>query len=305
MGPFLASYFEDGSPPLAAETDDFRLNFAISPDAVNFTPLGRAMAKSGGPNGIARDFSILSPSKAGDGRWHLACTNHTFGTTIPNNSIDIYTGRTLDGISPTPQTFSCSAATDSGPVNWAWAPEWFTDSDGTEWFMVSTSPSGQSVDLASFSTWAYPATNAARTTFGAPVKMVGMPLGGIDCNVIKVGGTYYAFTKAGAMKMYTATSFPAGPWTLSAVNPVPDQTAVEAPNVLDMGGGVRRLYFDKYDDNGRTKYTESTDGFASFSNSTYVVCRDRMRHCSIIDLAPEPPLFALAAGGRAKAVVTP
>lgn len=278
MPPYLAGYFQD-----LGATDDQRLYLGVSSDGTRFVPLSRVAT-----NGSVRDPSILPPSVAPDGKWHVAVTNHSFNSTIPNNTVDIYTGSTLAGISPVPLTVDCSAAKTSGTVNWAWAPEWFKDTDGTVWFIVATSTSGQSVDLASFSSWAYPATNAALTTFGAPVKMVGLPLG-FDCYVVKVGATYYSFVKGGTIEMWTASSFPAGPWTsvLTGTQVTTDAGNAEGPNVTNMGGGRWRCYYDKLDEDGRIKYTESTDGFVTFGAPAYVVSNDRMRHAGIIDLATE------------------
>lgn len=299
MAPFLAAYFQD-----KGSTDDERLYAGISSDGNTFTPIGRVPT-----NGIVRDPSILPPSLAPDGKWRVACTNHGFSTPTPNNTVDIYAGKAIDALDPAPQHVDCSALKTSGTVQWAWAPEWFKDSDGTIYLIISTSTYSDVNTLmanGAFETWALPATNPSLTTWGTPTKIdLGTPsgLGFIDCYVVKRSSTYHAFSKSGSIKMWTATNFPAGPWTLSDVTTTTDAGNAEGPNVTDMGGGRLRLYYDHINvADGQLGYVESTDGFASFGSLSYAVSQDRIRHASIIDLAGEPAPFTVAVGGARAAV---
>lgn len=286
---YLIAYFQD-----QGSYDDERLYFGVSPDGNEFRSIGRVTT-----NGIVRDPSILPPSLAPDGKWHIACTNHTFTSTIPNNTVDIYTGTTPLGLSAAPAHIDCSAAKISGTVNWAWAPEWFKDSDATVYLIISTSTSGQTVDFATFTTWALPATNSALTTFGTPINLGGLPTSGIDCYIVKRSSTYYAFIKSGTIKMYTATGATltaanAGGWTLALTDIGGDAGNAEGPNFTDMGGGTLRLYYDKWSEDGRIKYADSTNNLTSFGPSSYVVAADRMRHASIIDVSSGPSLNVTA-----------
>ena len=299
MAPFLATYFQDGGDTTDQLNEDQRLYTAMSADGTTFTPMGRI--PTNGTNNKARDFSILPPSLAPDGKWHIAAGNHSVYNTPPQDSVDVYAGSTFFGIDPNPQVVSCAAAKDSGTVQWAWAPEWFKDSDGTVYLIVSTSTNADA-SLFQFYTWAIPATNASLTAWGTPVKLDGIPLGGIDLYAVKIGSTYYGFVKAGTIRMYTASNFPAGPWT--AVHTGSQTTAPDAggdcegPNVTNMGGGTYRLYYDKWTDNGTIKFTESSNTFATFSAAQTLVCSDNMRHASIIDLADEPPLSVVATSSK-------
>lgn len=306
MPPYLAVHFQDTGAVSNYDQalEDQRLWAAVSEDGTTFRTVGRLLTNAT----ITRDTSILPPSLAPDDRWHLACGNSNLYSTAPNQTVDLYSGSTLFGIDPAPLSLNCSAAKDSGTVNWVWAPEWFVNSDGTVWLIVSAStwPTvGTLLANGAFTTWAFPATNSALTTFGAPTKInFGTPsgLGFIDTYVVKVGATYYAFTKAGNIVMHTASSFPGGPWTLvhSGTQTTPGATQIgEGPNLCNMGGGTWRMYYDQWDESGVWKYTESSDTFATFSSPTNVVNPGfRMRHGHVIDLANEPPLSRVAQGGR-------
>jgi hypothetical protein len=288
MAPFLAVYYQD-----KGASDDERLYFGISSDGTTWRPIGRVAT-----NGIIRDPSILPPSLAPDGRWHIACTNHTYDTPVPNDSVDVYSGPAPLDLGPEPQTVDCSAAKESGTVNHVWAPEWFVDSDGTVYLIVSVSTNPNAA-LFQFLTWAIPATDDSLTEWGDPVKVGDGFYQGIDLVVAKRGSTYYGFIKQGTIKMFTAPDFPEGPWAQVHADTNPDAGNAEAPELQDMGGGTWRLYYDKWSADGVIRYVESTSStFASFGSATTVTSADRMRHASIIDLADEPPVSRVANRGR-------
>jgi hypothetical protein len=310
MAPFLAVYFQDTGPLSNYDQalEDQRLTAAVSEDGITFRRIGRILTNAP----ITRDTSILPPSLAPDGRWHLACGNSNLYSTPPNNSFDHYSGESLMEINPNPQTVSCAAAKSSGTVNWAWAPEWFKDSDGTVYVIVSTSTHFDVNTLlanGAFTTWAIPATNDELTEWGTPIPLdfgASAGLGFIDTYVVKLASTYYAFTKFGDIQMRTGPSFPGGPWTLvhtGSTITTPDSAGdCEGQNVLHMGGSTWRVYYDKWAASGTWKFSESTDNFATFNASQAVVSPDRLRHGHVIDLDGEPPLSLVATGGARRQV---
>ncbi|MFI6453970.1 glycoside hydrolase family 43 protein [Streptosporangium amethystogenes] len=218
-----------------------------SPDATGFRLLrGPAYTP---PSGLIRDPSIIRHT---DGRYYIVYTTNWTGNTI-------------------------GFATSTDRVNWTflrnhtipvagvantWAPEWFVDTDGSVNVIVSLSTTG-----ADFKPYRLTATNAALTSWTQPTVLSGIGPNYIDTFVVKVGGTYHAFTKQETSKYVehaTATSL-TGPYTFRHTgnwagwgNPREGQALVP----LDNGGW--RIYFDGYTV-GKYFFSDSYDGFATWT----------------------------------------
>ncbi|MEE6307854.1 glycoside hydrolase family 43 protein [Plantactinospora veratri] len=220
-----------------------------SPDATGFRLLrGPAYTP---PSGLIRDPSIIRHT---DGRYYIVYTTNWTGNTI-------------------------GFATSTDRVNWTflrnhtipltvqntWAPEWFVDTDGSVNVIVSLSTNG-----ADFKPYRLRATNAALTAFSAPTVLSGIGPNYIDTFIVKIGGTYHAFTKQETTKFveYATASNLTGPYTMRRTGnwagwggPREGQALVQ----LDNGGW--RIFFDGYTV-GQYLFSDSYDGFNTWTAPT-------------------------------------
>lgn len=108
-------------------------------------------------------------------------------------------------------TVDVSATTN---MTWSWAPELAQDNDGS-WYMFYTAVN-TSVSPATHEIWRVKATNAALTTWSAPVKVTWTtaPTGNpIDPAFIKVGDTWQIFYGLDGTILRATASSLAGTWT--------------------------------------------------------------------------------------------
>lgn len=218
-----------------------------APDATGFRLLkGPAYTP---PSGLIRDPSIIRHT---DGKYYITYTTNWSGNTI-------------------------GFATSTDRVNWTflrnhtipvsglqrtWAPEWFVDTDGSVHIIVSLSTDG-----TYFRPYKLTATNSALSTFGTPTTLSGIATNYIDTFIVKLNGTYHAFTKQETTKYIehaTATSL-AGPYTFKGTgdwagfgNPREGQALVQ----LDNGGW--RIFFDGYTV-GKYYFSDSYDGLNTWT----------------------------------------
>lgn len=175
---------------------------------------------------------------------------------------------------------------DVSGVNRCWAPEFFTDTDGTVWMLYAVSTDGGS----SFVMHARRMLNDALTSWDTPAVMQGLTDPTIDTYVVHDGGTYWAFCKdESARRLYLATADSVtGPYTIvEQPGWIGNTSATEGPQVVPLPGGRWRLYYDRYADN-QLCYRES-DGdlrvWGPEQHLQYDTSRD-LRHLGPLWLSP-------------------
>ncbi|HEU4325580.1 MAG TPA: glycoside hydrolase family 43 protein [Roseiflexaceae bacterium] len=203
------------------------------------------------PSGLIRDPSVL---KHTDGRYYVVYTTNWTGNTIGfASSSDRVNWTFFQNITlPVPSTGS------------TWAPEWFKDSDGSIHIIVSLSQNGTG---GPFQPYKITALNSALTSWSAASPLSGLAPNYIDTFLVKIGGTYHAFTKNETTKYIeyaTATSL-TGPYTFVGTgNWAGWGNWLEGPALVQLDGGAWRIYFDAYT---TSKYysSDSANGFQSWT----------------------------------------
>ena len=125
-----------------------------------------------------------------------------------------------------------------GGVTHTWAPELFVDDDDSVHILASVSTDG----AVNFANYEVHPTNAEFTTWSAPVHIAGLTDNSTDCidpNVVRLGATYYMFTKG--IRLWSSNALLAG-WGLVAVDIAGESG--EGPCVIPLPGGGWRMYFD-------------------------------------------------------------
>ena len=137
---------------------------------------------------VVRDPSIV---KIGGTYW-LAHTNTSFTSTT---TFDI--ARSDDGVNFTYVTsVDCSAVTGNTVNSFAWAPEWFIDTDGSVHVLISAS----SAVTPNFSIYEVHPMDAAFDVWSTPVMLTALGGGSVQANIIdpfmvKIGSTYNLWFK--------------------------------------------------------------------------------------------------------------
>lgn len=214
-----------------------------SANATNFS-LVRANAYTP-PSGLIRDPSVIRHT---DGYYYLVHTTNWTGDTIGfARSADYVTWTFLRNV-----RVGLNGSTGS-----TWAPEWFTDSDGSVHVIFSASTAGTG---GQFRPYRITAANADLSAWTSPVAL-GIPANYIDSFVVKVGGTYHNFLKNETTKYIehaTASSLN-GPWTFRGTgNWAGWGAGLEGPALVRLPDGRWRLYFDQYGQQ-RYYYADSSD----------------------------------------------
>ncbi|HVZ30770.1 MAG TPA: beta-galactosidase, partial [Asticcacaulis sp.] len=238
-------------------TSQNSMSLFTSYDGATFTSLATEAYK---PSTLLRDPSII---KAKDGYYYVVYTTDwssaTFGITRSKDLkhwehiTDVNIG--IPGITNT------------------WAPEWFQDSDGQIYVVVSLSKGGIP---GPFAAYLLKATDIATGKFTPAQVMTGLENNHIDTFPIKANlpgesGKYYVFTKNETNKtieLASATSL-TGPWTIEKTgNWAGWGDWIEGPALVRITGKDGkpgwRIYFDEY----RTKkywYSDSFDGFKTWT----------------------------------------
>ncbi len=185
------------------------------------------------PSGLIRDPSVMRHT---DGYYYVVYTTNWTGDTIGfARSADHVTWTFLRNV-----TVGLNGSTGS-----TWAPEWFTDSDGSVHVIFSASTAGTA---GQFQPYRITATNSALSTWSARTPL-GIPANHIDTFVVKSGSTYHAFVKDETSKYIEHATAPAltGPWTFVGTgNWAGWGSGLEGPAVVQLPNGSWRLYFDQY-----------------------------------------------------------
>lgn len=168
-------------------------------------------------------------------------------------------------------------------VTQAWAPEWFIDSDGTVNIIVTIGKTGPQ---GSFEPYRMTATDAELNHWTAP-KPLGIGQNYIDSFVVKVGATYHNFIKNETTKYIehaTATSLD-GPWTMVGTRDWAGWgRLLEGPALTRLPDGGWRIYFDEFMVK-RNWYSDSHDGFKTWTPKTEMVGSGTLRHFTVLKQA--------------------
>ncbi len=219
-----------------------------SSDAANFE-LAKGPAYTP-PSGLIRDPSVM---RHVDGRYYLVYTTGWTGNTIgfarSDNLVD--------------WTFLRNVTLPVANLTRTWAPEWYTDSDGSVHVVVSLSTDGG----ASFRPHSVRALDSSLASWSAPVPLAGLGPNYIDTFVVKIGSTYHAFVKNETSKYveYATASSLNGPYSFRGTgNWAGWGGSLEGPALVRLDNGGWRIYFDAYT-SGRYYFSDSHNGFASWT----------------------------------------
>ena len=238
-----------------------------SPDATGFT-LRKGPAYTP-PSGLIRDPSIF---KHTDGFYYLTYTTNWTGNTIGF-------ARSTDRVN---WTFLYNHTIPVSGLTRTWAPEWFTDTDGSVNVIVSLTSASTATH---FTGYKITATNSALTAWSTPTQLAGIGPNHIDTFVVKVGPTYHAFTKNETTKYieYATASSLTGPYTFKRTgNWAGFGDWVEGPALVRLDNGGWRIYYDGYRA-GKYWYSDSYDNFATWSTPTEVPgLSGLIRHATVL-----------------------
>jgi hypothetical protein len=223
-----------------------------STDDLNFTQVSNS--GFAGPTQNLRDPSIM---KYSDGKYYVAFTTpEGKGCCGADLSFSIAVSSDL-------MTWTTYTTIPSGVPNTTttWAPEWFKDIDGSANILVNIDPG------PGHSTYLFKAKDSTLMTWDGPTA-TGIGPGFIDTFVVLIGTTYHAFTKneTTAYIEHATSGSLTGPWTFVGTGDWAGWgTHREGPAVIQLPGGVWRAFIDGYGSGGHEMYTDSIDGFATWT----------------------------------------
>ncbi|MCK8614922.1 glycoside hydrolase family 43 protein [Gordonia sp. C13] len=227
------------------------------------------------PSGLVRDPSIY---RSADGWYYVTYTtgsttigfarsrdrvNWNFMHNYPVPLCCAFLPGTGDGSGSSAGSLSFgSAGSSDGPslspfTTKAWAPEWFVEG-GRVHVILSMSTGG------GFVPYLMTALEPGLRLWSPPVPILGLRADRIDTTIVKVGGTYHAFTKNETKKVieHAVSGSLLGPYRF--VRPGPWGRLVEGSAVVKLPNGNWRLYLDAYRDR-RYFYSDSRDGLWSWT----------------------------------------
>jgi hypothetical protein len=216
-----------------------KLSVHYSPDGKHVVAGINNPVMANDPTGV-RDPSVIKFN----GVWYVAYTvNNGYDKVLGVSSSTNLVNWT------TPITINVAAATSLAQ---AWAPEWVIDTDGTTVRLFFTNVTASST----LETWYVTATNAALTTWGAPVKVTwaANPGNVIDPCFIYEAGAWTIFYGVGSyIHRATATTLTgtwtqqnSGDWASWRANAPDANTNYEAPEIVKLGPSLFRIYMDRY-----------------------------------------------------------
>lgn len=223
-----------------------------STDDLNWTQVSNS--GFAGPTQNLRDPSIM---KYSDGKYYVAFTTPegkgccgadlSFSIAVSSDLMQWSTYTTIPSGIPNTKT--------------TWAPEWFKDFDGSVNIIVSIDPG------PGHSSYLFKAKDSTLMNWDGPTAMnIGPDF--IDTFIVIVGTTYHAFTKNSAtayIEHATSTSL-TGPWNFIGTGDWAGWgTHREGPCVIQLPGGVWRAVIDGYGTGGHEMYTDSADGFMTWT----------------------------------------
>jgi beta-galactosidase GanA len=234
-------------------TSQNKLSLFTSYDGTSFAPLASEAYTP--PQGLLRDPSILH---ADDGYYYVIYTTGWAGDTFGvAKSSDLRHWQHVRDV-------HLQLPDANAKISNVWAPEWFTDSDGTVHIVVSISTQGTK---GPFGAYVLHALDKTYANFSPAQAMAGLQNNYIDTFPIKDGSRYVVFTKNETSKYIEMATAPAlaGPWKVEKTGdwagwgkPSEGQALVKLKN------GGWRIYFDDY----TTKhywYSDSKDNFKTWT----------------------------------------
>lgn len=271
-------------------TSENKLSIFTSYDGKTYTSLAEEAYTP--PSGLLRDPSII---RAKDGDYYVVYTTgwtgHSFGIARSHDLRHWEHVRDVQLNLP-------------GLTN-VWAPEWFQDTDGSAYVVVSLSTGGTKGPFSAYLLKA----NADLTDFSAPVAMQGLGNSHIDTFPIKIGNRYWVITKNESNKMLErawATSL-SGPWTIDRTGDWAGWGGwIEGPALTPIksadGKDGWRLYFDDYRDKTYW-YSDSFDGLNTWTKKQQVGgVSGAVRHFTVLRQPTEAVEAATKPTGTPEAV---
>jgi hypothetical protein len=237
-----------------------KLRFWVSRDAQTWSPLTPDWVYEdphAATGGNIRDPSIVWHG----GAWWVAYTNDQVnGVTTPRWSL----ARSVD-LTHWAWVADISTAAVPGALN-NWAPEFFTDADGSLHVFVSIATRPGADNFQIYET--HPTDPTGLTQWSTPVMISGpgIPADAIDPFVLSAGGAYCLFWKDDAnlnLGVSSSASLTAG---YQSVNPniTANGANCEGPSVIPLSPGVWRLICDQRVDRG-LRSADASDGFAAWT----------------------------------------
>jgi Glycosyl hydrolases family 43 len=208
------------------------LSVYTSTDGLNFTLL--ADTNYAGPTGVLRDPAILKR----DGTYFIAYTLQSWTT----HSASFAIASSTDLIN---WSFVAEVPAQLSGASYTWAPDWFEDTDGSTHLIVSIDTVGAA---SSFRSYEFTATNAALSTWSAPAP-IGIGPNYIDTFIVRMAGTYHAFSKNETTKYIEHASALSitGPWAWVGTGDWAGFGAgKEGPALFQLDDGQWRMFMDCY-----------------------------------------------------------
>jgi hypothetical protein len=271
-------------PPLPAKAANYRyvgsffnktsrtLMVVTSSDALNFSIL-----YNGGFKGIGATLRDPSIYRHTDGKFYVAytATNDT-SCCNPENQFGIAVSSDLVNWS----NFITVPAGVSGVIN-TWAPDWFIDSNGTVNLIVNINTTANA-----YRSYKYTALNSALTSWSGPVA-IGIGPNNIDTTIVKVGGTYHAFSKNETTTYIEHATSPSltGPWTwVGTGNWAGWGSHKEGPSIIKLDNGKWRMLLDTYSTTGYV-YSDGNSDFTGWTSPTNLpAVGSQLTHGTVLDL---------------------
>lgn len=154
-----------------------------------------------------------------------------------------------------------------------WAPEWFRDDDGSLHLLVAVSPVG----IGPFVPYELHPLDADMSSWSTPVQITGtgFPANMMDLCLVQKDGTYYLWHgeyPSGQVVTYATSSQPFSGYTqITSGDWAGWGGSAEAPTLVELAPGHWRIWFDQGPNFGHhVRYSDSTDGFATWSATTEV-----------------------------------
>lgn len=256
-------------------TTDETLWMGESDDGIHIVNAGEVNLSGYYPPGDFAFGGLRDPSYHREGSYHyLAVTNISIEHVPESFRTEHFTIlRSSDLVNwSTYGTVDLSSVFKTPGDNNVWSPQWFQDSDGSLYVIVSTSDD----DAHSFRFRAVPITSLDPLVYGTPVELDYAGTGYIDASIQKIGSTYRMWVgPVPARYMESSSLF--GPYSAPVIV---SGFGSEGPFPIHIGN-EDRVYYDMAGQG--TAYLASTDGGQTFPIFGRVDCRYLVGQGDVID----------------------